>query len=255
MSRPIVAIALSFLLAGCGSPEVTRMTSPEDAGTDAADATPPVEAGPIIRSVETRNPFGNTFEDNLMVDGDFELTAGQGQYGWLAFGSMGQATLSRETGGLCHSGLTCGVMTNETDLLGAAAAPDGKPIDVSVYTKPPVADCGLTQVSLINCAGAAVVSFATLSPTTAEPDASGWCQHVGTAPPQALRPCLYVVSAADPGQRTLVDEASLTAADGSGSSSVSSGPPSPELYERASRAIRAWHQRMPIGRTNPPLVP
>jgi len=254
--RALYLAAFCFAVAGCGESGVTQKTSPEDAGV--SDASPAIDAGPRVRTVENRNPFGDTAEHNLMVDGDFELTSGQGQYGWVSYDGTGmQATLLRETGGLCLSGVTCGILTSDADLLGYGAAPRDKDIEVSVYTKPPIADCGLTQVLLIGCAGGAITNLASVPPTTSEPDASGWCFHHAIAPPQELRPCLYVSSGAESGVPTLVDKASMLAADGSGSgsSSLASGPPSADTYSRVSRTLRAVHEHIPIGRGVPSLTP
>jgi hypothetical protein len=250
MTRSLLGLCL-FLFA-CSEDDVTRSTSPEDAGTD---APPPVDAGPRVRTIETRNPFGQASEHNLMVDGDFELTSGDGQYGWLAFGNGAQTTLFRETGGLCRSGLTCGVLTPEVDLLGNGSAPRDKDIEVSIYAKPPEPNCDLTQILLIHCTGAVLNSgtLGNLPPVEFEPDETGWCHYRAVLPPQEFRPCLYVSSGGAPGARTLVDEASIIAADGSGPSrsSVASAPPSPEMHERISRALRSFHERMPIGRGTP----
>jgi len=248
----IVLAALAVY--GCGDDDDSSARA-KDAGSDAtSDATtppPPVEAGARIRSVETRNPFGTVAEHNLLVDGDFELTSSNGQFGWQSIAGGTQGTLGRETGGLCRSGVTCGIIEPQVDLLGWGAAPRDKAIEISVWTKPPVADCGVTVVNLINCMTIFLNPIAPVPPTSAEPDTQGWCHHHVITPPIEYRPCLYVVSYADSGTKTLIDQASLLAADGSGSSSIAAGPPSPELHARISRALRVVHERMRFGRPEP----
>lgn len=250
--RAFAFVALALLLAACDSDEDVSQTKPEDAGTE--DVVVPNEAGPPIRSIEQRNPFGEAREDNLMVDGDFELTSSNGQYGWLGFTAGAQGNLLRETGGLCRSGLTCGILTSDIDFLGQGTAPKGESFDVSIYTKPPVADCGVTQVLLLRCTGAVfnAATIAQVPPTTSEPDEKGWCLHQANAPAQDVRPCLWVTSAAGAGNRTLVDQASILAVKGtSTASSLAAVPPSPETYDRISRALRTLRDRMPIGRGTP----
>lgn len=244
-------VVLASTLAACSEDDEVSRTKPEDAGTD---VVVPVEAGPPIRSIEQRNPFGEAREDNLMVDGDFELTSGSGQYGWLGFAAGQQGNLLRETGGLCRSGLTCGILTSDIDFLGNGTAPKDQSFDVSIYTKPPFADCGITQVLLLACTGAVtnIGNIAQVPPTTSEPDESGWCLHQANVPPQVVRPCLWVTSAAGSGTRTLVDQASIVAVKGkSSASTLAAVPPSPETYDRISRALRSMHDRMPIGRGTP----
>lgn len=252
--RALAFVTLAVFAVACSEDEETAQTKPEDAGTE--DVVVPHEAGPPIRSIEQRNPLGEAREDNLMVDGDFELTSSNGQYGWLGFAGGQQGNLLRETGGLCRSGLTCGILTSDMDFLGQGTAPKGESFDVSIYTKPPVADCGVTQVLLLRCTGAVfnAATIAQVPPTTFEPDANGWCLHQANAPVQEVRPCLWVTSAAGPGVRTLVDQASIIPVKGASSASaLAAVPPSQETYDRISRALRSMHDRMPIGRATPPM--
>jgi hypothetical protein len=251
--RALASLTLVVCVSACGSEEDVGRTQPDDAGTDAPTEAA-VEAGPPIRSIERRNPLGEARADNLLVDGDFELTSGNGQYGWLGFNAGQQGNLVRETGGLCRSGLTCGVLTSEMDFLGQGTAPKGQSFDVSVYTKPPQPDCGLTQVLLLRCTGVTfnIGTIAQVPPASFEPDADGWCLHQANVPVQDVRPCLWVTSAAGLDTRTLVDQASIVPVTGeSKASALAAFPPSPETYERITRALRSMHERMPIGRGHP----
>jgi hypothetical protein len=249
---PVLGFAL--LLAACGNDEPLPASSPGvDAGAESAsvDAEPP-EAGPKLRSVERRNPFGNTAaENNLMVDGDFEWTSASGQYGWRAFDSSQEVSLARETGGLCRSGVTCGILESGVALLGMAAAPRNKPMLITLYAKPPEPDCGMTRISVLSCTRVSFSSFATVPPTNAAPASNGWCQYRAIAPPLDEQPCLYVTSYAQDGQRVLIDDASIVAADGTGASPLWASAPSAELFARAVRDVRWVHEHQQLGAWRP----
>lgn len=249
MKRALI-LALALAASGCSNDETLAASGPTDAGGgDATADAPPVDPGPPIRSVEHRNPFGRTeLVDNLLVDGDFELTAGNGQFGWRAIEGQGLGSLLRETGGLCRSGVSCGVLPGQSELLALAAAPRQQNIEVTLWVKPPAPDCSLTVVTLLACTGIFPVNIGAVPPETDVPDASGWCRHHGINPPTSLHPCLMVTSFADAEQRTLVDDGSLLPAVPSEPSSVAAGPASPELHARAERALRALHSEVPLGR-------
>jgi hypothetical protein len=260
MSRWLAVVLALALGAGCNDEPLA--SSPGEAALDGGggaaplDAQPPdaqtQDAGPKLRTVERRNPFGNTaLEHNTMVDGDFEWTSGYGQHGWRAFGSQGEVALLRETGGLCRSGVMCGVLEREFGLLAMATAPRQKPMLVTLYAKPPEPDCGLTRVSMISCTSSAVFSLASVPSVSDLPAADGWCQHRAIVPAFNQQPCLYVTSNAEPGKRTLLDDASILAADGTGASPLAASTPSAELAARASRDLRWLHEHQRIGRFRP----
>ena len=184
-------------------------------GKDAApEVGPPVEAGPKLRTVSVRNPFGNTDkQNNLLVDGDFEWTSGFGQYGWRAQSGISEANLERETGGLCRSGVSCGLLRPGISFLGYATAAPNKAMEARVWTKPPVPDCLQTSVTVLQCTTTLVTIVATVLHETAVPGEDGWCLHKAVVPAMDLQPCLFVSSYASPGQVTLIDEASLLAVD------------------------------------------
>ena len=255
MTRAWFAWVLGSLAIGaCGRDERSGAAPVADAGVEASvDAPPPpaLDAGPRIRSVETRNPFGPALADNLMIDGDFELTSASGQYGWRASGPTGEMPLLRETGGLCHSGVTCGVLTPEADLIGFAAAPKDQSVEVSIWTKPPGPDCELTVISLINCTGVFVLTLGDVPATQLEPDASGWCEHHASLPPVSVRPCLFAVSLADPEAKTLIDQGSLRGVAGSAPNGLTAGPPSPRLHARIARALDALNRHPRFGKAPP----
>jgi len=246
------ALFLCALLAlGCGSDE--RTAAPPGPPSPSVDASvdAPSEAGVPIRSVMLRNPLGGADPLNLLVDGDFELTSGSGQFGWRAISGGGEAGLTRETGGLCRSGLTCGVLTPEIDLLALAASPGDADMEIGLWAKPPSKDCTLTVVSLIKCTSYIVATAADIGPLNPEPDASGWCEYRAVAPANEHRPCLLVSSFEGSEQRTLVDAGYLKQAPPGAPRSLGAGAPRAEIAARAARALRVLHQSTRFGRAVP----
>ncbi len=253
--RTGLLLGVCALSLGCGADERAGAASTlPDAGADAPADAPSGEAGPPIRSIAQRNPFGSVDPGNLLVDGDFELTSSSGQFGWRAIGSGGEGVLLRETGGFCRSGVSCGVLTPETDLIALAARPGDADMSVVLWAKPPSKDCTLTVVSLIQCTNPIVVSLADVSATNLEPDPSGWCEYRAVAPATEQRPCLLVSSFEGSEQRTLIDAASLAAAPAAAPRSIGTGAPRADVAARAQRALRVLHESTRFGRP-PPAKP
>lgn len=247
MRRAAVIVALAA--AGCGN-DATPLSprARPDAGGGAVDAAAPADAGARVRSVEWRNPFGRTsLEHNFLVDGDFEWTSGNGQFGWRAVGNAGETGLGRETGGLCRSGVSCGVLVPGTDLLAMGAAPRDAAVEVALWAKPPSGQCALTSVSLISCTSFTISNLGAVPPVSDTPDAAGWCRHHAIVTKVSYQPCLFVSSFADPEARTLVDDASITAATGAGSSTIAATAPSADQKARIERALAVLHQRRRFG--------
>lgn len=227
-----------------------------DSGIDAAgsgggdSSVPPAQTAERVRTVEQRNPYGRTDVDNLMLDGDFEFTGASGQYGWYAVStSTGQQVdLVRETGGLCHSGVACGVMDTGTDLLGEAAAPAHETIEVGLWTKPPDGDCQAVNVSIIECSAALPIVLSTLKPISDKPDSTGWCHLQGKQSQMTVQPCLYLQTSED---HVLVDDATLVGVKGSSSQLLAATVPSPELYAHIKAALDWIHGHRLIGRAPP----
>lgn len=231
--RHLVALTLLPLAIGCGSDEPVAgepLDPVTDAGTDAenagdahdadahdadADAGPVTDGAPPIRTVETRNPFGNTtVASNLLVDGDFELTSGSGQHGWRAMDTArGEVPLERETGGLCRSGVVCGVLEQGASMIGFAAAPADAPVDVSVWIRPPGDSCEVVNASLISCMSLFPLMLARIDPVSSTPDESGWCELRGTSSPLDEQPCIFLQGGLALEGRALVDQAVLVGAD------------------------------------------
>jgi hypothetical protein len=259
----LVVLAPLLVVACAGTSSVNPLgaggQAGADSGVDAAGAAgsageasvPPAQTAQRVRTVEQRNPYGHTdIKNNLMVDGDFEFTGASGQYGWYAIANGQQAELQRETGGLCHSGVACGVMTLGTDFLGQAAAPPNQSIKVSLWIKPPNGDCNAVNASLIECSVALPIVLSSLKPVASTPDATGWCHLEGTQSPMQVQPCLYLKTSVD---HVLVDDASLVGVQspGTGATALAATVPSPELYARVKRALDWVHRHMVIGRAAP----
>ncbi len=230
-----------LLVVACGKDEGFGATA--DAGAPGKDATPevgpPVEAGPKLRTVSVRNPFGNTAQqNNLLVDGDFEWTSGFGQYGWRAQSGISEANLERETGGLCRSGVSCGLLRPGVSFLGYATAAPNKAMEVRVWSKPPIPDCLQTSVTLIQCTTSIVTIVATILQETDAPGADGWCSHKAVVPAMDLQPCLFVSSYASPGQATLIDEASVQAVDTARAPTTEFAAPTPAEKSKMEAALR-----------------
>jgi hypothetical protein len=254
------SLAAAWVVACSGGP--TRLGplavgtggAPSDAGpSDAAEGGAAPSAARRIRTVEQRNPFGDTtIEDNLLVDGDFELSSSNGQYGWRAISlqpnAEGATDLVTETGGLCHSGMSCGVVDNQTALLAFGAEPRDKPMDINVWVKPPAADCAVVSVSLVSCTSEAALTVATIAPVTTSPGADGWCHLEAIAPTMDSQPCLFVSASLQKNQRALVDDASIVAADGTGSKPLEATVPSPALRRQIAFAVRWFAEHTIYGR-------
>jgi hypothetical protein len=162
----------------------------------------------VLRTVETRNPFGVPAH-NLMADGDFELSTSGGdggQYGWRSFGNTGQSSLLTETGGLCRTGLRCGVLEPGSVLLGTGtAAPGGAGHQLTIHTKPK--DASVSCPTVLNAYVLYCSSFNPLEALETDPerDESGWCRHHIEFPPGNRAPCVYLEAHHD----ALIDSAVL----------------------------------------------
>ena len=205
---------------------------------------PPPAAGPL-RTVGYRNPLGNTrVVDNLMADGDFELTGRTGQMPWQAFDKNGQITLDYDSGGRCRSGVRCGSFTKGQNLIGFFAFPDTGNVAVTLYGKPETGKCSDLRAYVYDLTGTA--SATALVQLASTPDVTGWCTYTGVAKGLAkLEPVLYLD---DVGGRILIDEA--VALPVSGKLMLEGVPPPPPDGAMLVRAhdIAEWiHRNRPYG--------
>ncbi len=189
---------------GAGGGDATSSAT----STASSSASGSTGSGPILRTVFERNPFGSQV-DNLLADGDFELSFGfAGQQGWTSFGSGGQETLVAETGGLCRSGLRCArVAPGAVMFARGTTAPNQADMQATLWAKP---------VTTPDCVG--VTAYAILCDSFAQneklirsetPDAEGWCSYTVVVRGGPVATCIYVEN--DSGQEMIFDDASLVA--------------------------------------------
>ena len=111
-------------------------------------------------------------------------------------------------------------------------------MDITLWAKPPEADCGLTGVSLISCTSLIVSPIASVPPDSATPDESGWCRYHAVAPAMSQSPCLFVEPLYLTDGRILVDDVSIVPAPAGASSVLSATVPTESQLTRMRRAIK-----------------
>ena len=256
------ALVLAALIVGCGEgdpggpapiPADPGPVLPIDAGVDA----PPLpEAGPLKRTITMRNPLGGP-ADNLVADGDFELsTVSDGRFpqsGWRGFtgGGSAQASVKAETGGLCRTGLRCAVLERDLLLFGrATAAPEEKAHVASIWAKVPAgASCDVVTVLLVGCD-----SFASLKKLTADPapGEDGWCEYGATLPERDSSICFYAEAELSPEQVVLVDSAVMIPESAAASmKSLAIWVPPPEIAARVASVQEQVRKSMPLSSPRP----
>ena len=172
------------------------------------EAGVPAPAAPT-RTVGHRSPFGDAFQaNNLMVDGDFELTGRTDQAPWLVF-TNSQQVLNYETGGHCRSGIRCAIIAPGDALIGYMATPAAEDAEIRAYAKPENGKCAEVQIYEFDLVTNSIAGNA--SPTTPQPAEDGWCFYSGKAPNLAYeQPALYIQLASSAKSQTLiVDQVSV----------------------------------------------
>ncbi len=252
------ALLAAVALGACGSDEAASavVVASADAGAAdgaAADATtdaesPPQEAGPPVRTVETRSRFGTLDPDNLLLDGDFELSGPDAmQYPWF------QLTAANVAVGMqCHSGLRCAHLDPGQFIMGVFVWPEG-PVEASFYAHIQGKSCDSEAIgeltSTANYLGAPQPTV--LNADSPGPDKNGYCHYSATAPlPTDTGSSFWVLIIADHKSATgpvVVDDAVVRAASGSTSNlHAVSGPPTAEAAEIVQRARDAFAKRPPV---------
>ncbi len=254
----LAALACAVGLAACSGEEKLAPAPSEGgeggagaAGASTASASTAVAssgAGTPVREVFIANPFGDQV-GNLLSDGDFELsiTGNPGQQGWNFYGANGSNMLLAETGGLCRSGLRCGVLPRGGVLLArGTAAPDRAPMTGELWVKPlEDQSCTGVDVYVLSCEDFSVRGQ--LGGQVAIQPEDGWCPLRGAASASSIGVCLYIENTGGP---VLVDNASLRAADESASKRVAIPTVSAATRARMD-AIRAHLRTLPIGSERP----
>jgi hypothetical protein len=239
-------LVISFLLA-CDS--ATQPAQPEPPVTSEAAAALPV---PPTRTVGYRNPFGNALQaDNLMVDGDFELTGRTDQAPWIVF-NQSQQVLNYDTGGRCRSGIRCAVIGTGDSLVGYMSSPALDSMSVRVYIQ---TDSG-------RCADATVVTVDLATNDTgnsiaapAAPAGDGWCVFEGTAANLAFgQPVLLIMLAGNATAKLVhVDEATVLPASEAPIDGIKLTTRAPNDVIARANEVAAWlraHRK--LGRSTSP---
>lgn len=259
MSRPSAFLLSVILLGACGPDAVTTgpTPSPSAQGGGAADGGgPPATPGTRIREVLTRNPFGSNPRDHF-YDGDLELSAspdwGTGQVGWLGLTNDSVETIPLETGGLCRSGLRCGVLRRGVTAFakGSAAANEASMV-ASVWVKPPAESvCRVADITLVDCD-----TYTNLRRLSSEklPDENGWCEFGATLKGRASGVCLYLENTLPNGSAEMLVDSALLLPEAEAQPMKQRGEywaPDEAFItrlERARRALRRHHLSAPSHR-------
>ncbi|MBW2528821.1 MAG: hypothetical protein JRI23_31890 [Deltaproteobacteria bacterium] len=248
----LVAAAQGCSLAEYDKPNPVEIGSP-DLGAGASSSGGSGPAKPRARTVGTRNPWGNV-PGNLLLDGDFELSAGAGNSnlpGWQAFRGSGDGSVHFETGGLCRSGLRCAVAEPGMALLGWGIAADGVAMEGSIWVKVPEGSgCDVVTVGILLWSQFTVSDL--FAPEDPVPDDAGWC-HLSRRVSPKNEPTLFYVEVALPsGERALLDDARLVPATGSAPMSASAREPTAAQHARARAALEWARSRVRYGRADEP---
>lgn len=161
-----------------------------DAGIDAttdSGSDSGTDAGAPIRSVETRSPYGALDPQNLLLDGDFELSGPDAlQYPWFAFSDV-----RWQTGAACRSGLRCAALGGGGFMAGIFVWPPAGKVQASIWARVPSGDCDGPIGAFVSTLGGNGGGFGEiqLAPESPTPGADGWCHLVGTTdvPPDTGR--------------------------------------------------------------------
>jgi hypothetical protein len=244
---------LLVLLLVCGCDNTTQSIQPLPPVT--SEAGVPSPAAPR-RTVGYRNPFGDALQsDNLMVDGDFELTGRTDQAPWIDYAMQTQQVLNYDTGGRCRSGVRCAVMGTTDALIGFMSSPVVDTMVVRVYVLPDSGTCSDASVVAVDINGSA--TGGTVPPPSA-PGPDGWCVFEGTSQNLAYdQPALYITMSSKAKSMQLhVDDATVLPASEVPVHGVRAMTrPTDELMARANEAT-TWirtHRRYgrPAERTAP----
>lgn len=217
MTRRAPLLLAALFVAACSTAEVVEPApvTTSTGTTTTPDPGPGPTGTPPKRVVLLRNPLGAP-PNNLLVDGDFELSvsAGGGQYGWRMFDASGtgEVAMTVETGGLCRSGLTCVKLEKGRVMFGrGTSAPGGKGHVMGLYARVPEgADCKDIDLLAVDCD-----TFGVFKKAATEPELDGgWCHYTGTFGPSKSAVCFYIESSLEAGQVAVLDAAVLGPNDG-----------------------------------------
>lgn len=214
-AAPFGAGATALLAAhGCTDERVNPLAVETAPTTPPPDASTPPDAGPPIRTVIQRNPFGNVaITDNLLWDGDFEWSSPfSDQYGWYQGQGSTATSLTISdvvVGPACKSGVKCARIKKGQSLLGNAVSSKDAGLDAWVHVRfedPPGAapsECSKARATLVDDGLFDDPPVKLVAPET--PGADGWCRLAVVAPKRSGKVYLQVINAG--GAPMLVDDA------------------------------------------------
>ncbi len=256
------AILIALCALGCES-ETAINPAPRATATGEPTAEPHPPAGPVVRKVEMRNPWGGP-PGNLMVDGDFEfsivLEGSSPQSGWNAFVNSNLTYLRGATGGVCKSGLRCAVLRGgglggDAGLLGKGAAAKGRGMIGEAWARLPAgASCSGVQFLFYHCSYNDNFGRR-IDPVTDDPGEDGWCHYRGTISEQDEAVCLQITSTLPVDQEVIVDAVSLVPDDGT----VTEQHQLSAIDSRSSERLRVLTKKLrdttPFGKAPPARPP
>ncbi|MFO0613755.1 MAG: hypothetical protein U0414_14275 [Polyangiaceae bacterium] len=228
--RPALAALIAIALAGCEDEALNPLGGGSSSGDASSSGSGSSSSGmeTPVREVFVRNPWGMP-ANNLLADGDFEFSSARfdGQYGWVLVDQTSGATLTlaAETGGLCKSGLRCGIATKGAILFGrGTSAPKLAPMRATMYAKPDPPDDGDLEKNCKATLDAYAIDCDTFDilehlASIGAPDPKGWCEYGVDVPGSSGPVCLY----ADLKRNAVVDACTL----------LQSGDPPPNPTPRA----------------------
>lgn len=256
MKHAISVIAISAAAFGCTSigEDVSPVSS--DAGTTTTTATEtgsggtggeggaPPDAGPPIRTVMQRNPYGNVAEtENLLWDGDFEWASPfSDQYGWLsgsASSYLGYDFPNVKIGAVCRSGMKCVQMSKNRVIAGIGVASAGGKIQASFWAKVTTGDCTGVSGAIIAYDGEGDPDV-TVDPVSEKPDASGWCHYETVVDERKGKPLLYIEN--ESGGTIVVDDAVVKKVATGTPLKAQHGPPRAALVSKLDDARDSMHR-------------
>jgi hypothetical protein len=197
-------------------------------------------ASPRVRIVGTRSPWAGV-PGNLLLDGDFELSAGAGNSNWPGWRAWGAASgsPSLETGGICRSGLHCAVVDSGIALLGWSVAANGSAMMGSIWAKVPEGrSCDVVTVGMLAWTRMNRLSDL-FAPAQPEPDVDGWCRYERFISARQVASFLYVEVDLPGGETALLDDARLIPTTGVAPMSATTTQPTAAQIARA-QAAAEW---------------
>jgi hypothetical protein len=258
---PLAALLGGLALSACGSSTKVKPVrgTVADAGPDASgDASPPAEAGeaeagPPVRTIETRPRFGALDPTNMLLDGDFEYSGMDAeQYPWFGLDYTWVVT-----GSACRHGLRCArVPAGQYNYIaGVFVWPDAPSVDIEFFAKPGGSgnctdDVSGVLIPLSDYAGEPLYQIPVM-PSSPTPEADGWCDVKTTVqvPSDTGNTFWALVIGPNRGSQDsiLVDDASLRASvSTSGGSSMRALARDPHLDALAARARADFAKRPPF---------